>query len=409
MFLCQMETLLEKNTVLNLESVGQSSHILIESFSPDDTRKLKAFVGFHWDHYKDEPQYVPLLDYEYLGARFLGMTGFFERKNAFFKHGESRFFLAYQGDKIVGRCNAFVNHRHNSHWKDKVGFFGNFECINDIQVAKALFDASEKWLKSQGMEVIRGPQNFPVNEATPGFMAEGADTRSIVYYHYTKPYYLDLAKKLGFQPVMNVLSWELSMQENKVMDVLENLSLRIIKRYDVTIEHWGQRSLKERKKEMFDIYNDAWNDNFGFVPFTQEEFYRIVDDMQLVMNKKLFIFIYVKGKVAAFFGGVPNIAEVLATSKTRRVPEIIRAIKLVLMKSKIRGFRLGYLGVKKDFRHLGLDGVMLWKQAKVAKQLGYDYCDIGFVLETNQPIIRVAKKCECTPSKKYTIFQKEII
>ena len=104
------------------------------------------------------------------------------------------------------------------------------------------------------------------------------------------------------------------------------------------------------------------NDNFGFVPFTQEEFYRIVDDMLLIMDKHLFMFLYIKGEAAAFFGGVPNVTEKMQPMGFCKRCELLRAAKMILTKGKTKGFRLGYLGVKQKFRKLGLPAVMLWKE-----------------------------------------------
>jgi len=382
----------------------------IASFSNvthQDKKLLKKFVDFHWKHYHSDPQYIPLLDYEYLGFKLLGMTGFFEPTNLFFKHGEMKFFLAFRGNEIVGRCNAFVNYNHNKHWNDKVGFFGQFETIDDYNVAGALLNAAESWLKSRGMNTIRGPQNLPINEATPGLMTAGFDSRPVMYYHYNKPYYEKLMYGAGFKPVKHVLSWEVSVM-NPMEEKLIRVAKKVIDRYNVTIETWGERPIEERKNEMFEIYNDAWSDNFGFVPFTREEFYSIVEDMQLIMDKGLFVFVYVRGEPAAFFGGVPNIAEKMKPLRGCRRCELLRAAKMLLTKNSVKGFRLGYLGVKKKFRHLGLDGVMLWKQKIYSQEKGYDYCDMGWVLEDNVMVIRIIEMMGATTSKTYTIFQKEI-
>ncbi len=372
-----------------------------------DKKLLKKFVDFHWEHYHSNPQYIPLLDYEYIGFKLLGMTGFFEPTNLFFKHGEMKFFLAFRGNKVVGRCNAFVNYNHNKHWNDKVGFFGQFETIDDYNVAGALLNAAESWVKSRGMNTIRGPQNLPVNEATPGLITAGFNSRPVMYYHYNKPYYEKLIYGAGFKPVKRVLSWEVSVM-NPMEEKLLRVAKKVIDRYNVTIETWGERPIEERKNEMFEIYNDAWSDNFGFVPFTREEFYSIVEDMQLIMDKGLFVFVYVRGEPAAFFGGVPNITEKMKPLRGCHRCELLRAAKMLLTKNSVKGFRLGYLGVKKKFRRLGLDGVMLWKQKIYSQEKGYDYCDMGWVLEDNVMVIRIAEMMGATPSKTYTIFQKPI-
>jgi len=387
----------------------QHGDITLISFgneSKEEQGLLKRFVDFHWTLYADDPQYVPLLDYEYLGLGLIGMTGFFEPKNLFFKHAEMRFFLAERQGEIVGRCNAFVNHRHNAHWKDKVGFFGQFECLDEVNVATLLLDEATAFLKSLGMDTVRGPQNLPVNDATPGCLTEGFDSRPVMYYHYNKRYYSALIEKMGFHTAKRVLSWEVE-PARPMEEKLVRVAKKVIERYGVTIEDWDARPLEVRKKEMLEIYNAAWNDNYGFVPFTQEEFDQIIDDMMLIMDKKLFVFLYVKGEAAAFFGGVPNVSENLGRiGKLRRV-ELIRAIKLILGAKRNKGFRLGYLGVKPKFRRLGLDGVMLWKQ-KLYSQTKYDYCDMGWVLEDNTLVLRLVDIVQGVPSKTYTIYERPI-
>jgi hypothetical protein len=373
----------------------------------EDRKFLRQFVDFHWSHYEKDPEYVPLLDYEYLGFSLIGMRGFFEPANLFFKHADMRFFLAKQDGQVVGRCNAFVNHNHNRHWNDKVGFFGQFESVNNPAVCKALTGAAEGWLRGQGMDAVRGPQNLPVNEATPGILTAGFDTRPVIYYHYSKPYYESLLLSSGFKPIKRVVSWETEVQR-PIEEKLNRLGQKIIDRYGITIESWGKRPLKERKAEMLEVYNDAWNDNFGFIPFEQDEFYRIVDDMQLIMDKDLFLFIYVKGELAAFFGGVPNVAEYLKPIRGLRRAELLRALKMILGKGRVRGFRLGYLGVKKKFRKIGLDGVMIWKQKQYAQEHGYQYCDLGWVLEDNVLILRLGEMMGGKLSKTYTIFEKPL-
>lgn len=376
--------------------------------SAADRRLLKQFVDFHWEHYRDEPRFVPLLDYEYLGFKLLGITGFFEPGNRFFDHGEMTFFLAMRGETVVGRCNAFVNHNHNQHWNDKVGFFGQFECVDDAAVAAALLDAAAAWLRERGMTAMRGPQNLPVNEATPGLLVEGFETRPVVYYQYSKPYYENLLRDYGFQVVKRVKSWEVPV--NRPMEEkLERVGQKVMERFQVRVEHWGERPLAERKAEMLEVYNDAWNDNWGYVPFTREEFYKNVDDMQLIMEKGLFIFLYVKDELAAFFGGVPNIFERMVPGRRCRRCELLRAAKMLLTRHRIHGFRLGYMGVKQKFRRLGLDGVMLWQQKIYSQKRGFDYCDLGWVLEDNVLVIRVVEMMQDVQlSKVYAVMQKEI-
>ncbi|HLP47890.1 MAG TPA: hypothetical protein VK469_18240 [Candidatus Kapabacteria bacterium] len=375
--------------------------------SRQDKKLLKRFVNFHWDLYREDPQYIPLLDSEYLGSRLIGLTGFFESRNLFYKHAEVIFFLATRNNEVVGRCNAFINHDHNKHWHDKVGFFGQFEAIDDLEVTQALLNSAQQWLKSKGMDAMRGPQNMPVNEATPGILTEGFESRPVIYYGYNKKYYEQLLLKSGLEPIKRVRSWEVPVM-NPMEEKLERVAQKVIKRYDITIEPWGKRPFNVRRREMFEIYNDAWTGNFGFVPFEEEEFYTITEGMRLIMDKGLFQFLYVKGEPAAFMGCIPNIYEKMVPSPHFRRWEFLRMLKMFLTKSSIKGFRVGYLGVKKKFHRLGLDGVMIWKQKTYTQGAGYEYSDMGWILEDNLSTTRLADMMGSTPSKTYTIFEKKI-
>jgi hypothetical protein len=377
--------------------------------SPADRKLLRRFVAFHWEHYRNEPQYIPLLNYEYLGNHLLSIHGFFEPSNYFFTYAENVFLLALRDGKPVGRCTAFVNRRHNEQWRDKTGFFGYFESVEDTQVAGTLLEAAADWLRARGMDTIRGPQNLPVNDATPGVMTSGFDSRPVVYYHYNKRYYQKLLEDLGFSPVKQVMSWEVPVM-TPVEDRLSRVAALVQKRGQVTLERWGARPMAERKREMLEIYNEAWSENFGFVPFTAEEFGRIVDDMQLVMDKNFFVFAYVKGEVAAFMGLIPNIAERLKPVPGLRRFELLRALRMFLTLKKIRGTRLGYLGVRKKFRQLGLPALILWDQKHYMQaHTGHTYSDIGWVLEDNRQVISLVEMMEGAKlSKVYTIMEKPL-
>lgn len=396
--------------MVNLTHPRGNSIINITSFSNQSKNSrplLKKFVGVHWDFYKNDSQYIPLLDYEYLGFRLIGVTGFFEPQNLLFKHAEMRFFLAEQDKRILGRCNAFINHNHNLYWNDKVGFFGQFESVEDPDVAEALLNAASDWLKKQGMDTMRGPQNLPVNEATPGCLTKGFDSRPVMYYHYNKPYYADLLHRCGLRPVKKTFSWEVQVQ-SPMEDKLDRMAQKVIDRSGLKLETWGERPLKIRKQEMFDIYNDAWSDNWGFVPFTREEFDRVIDDLRFVMDKRLFLFIYIQNEPVAFFGGVINLAERMHPISWCPRCELLRAAKAVLTRKKAAGFRLGYLGVKKKYHHLGLAGVMIWKQKQYAQSAGYEYADMGWVLEDNVPTIKLAEMMNADLSKEYTVFERTL-
>ena len=137
---------------------------------------------------------------------------------------------------------VYLIYRYNEHWGDKVGFFGQFETIDDPTVPTALITAASDWLKSKGMNRMRGPQNLPVNEATPGILTKGFNSRPVMYYHYNKPYYEKLLRDIGFEPVKQVYSWEVRVQ-NPMEEKLARVAQKVIDRFELTIEDWGDRPL----------------------------------------------------------------------------------------------------------------------------------------------------------------------
>jgi hypothetical protein len=388
-------------------SIGKIEIASFSNKTKDDKILLKRFIDFHWEHYRRDPRYIPLFDYEYLGNRLFGIHGFFEPNNLFYRYADIVFFLASRNGKSIGRCFAFTNSRHNTRWKDKVGFFGEFECVDDREVCAALIGAAETWLKGRGMDTIRGPQNLLVNEATPGILTDGFDARPIVHYHYNKPYYKYLLTGAGFKPVQNIVSWEVAVND-PMAEKMERVAKKAIERYGVVLEPWDARPYKMRRVEMLEVYNEAWHDNFGFVPFGEEEFFVILDDMKMIMDKGLSMFAYVKGELAAFFGGIPNIAERMVPGRVLRRCELLRMLRMFLTLGKVKGFRLGYLGVKDKFRHIGFGGIMVWKQKLYSQKKGYEYCDIGWVLEGNREAALMAKFMNAKLTRTYTVFQKPI-
>jgi hypothetical protein len=228
-----------------------------------------------------------------------------------------------------------------------------------------------------------------------------------VHYHYNKPFYKELLTAAGFKPVQNIVSWEVRVNE-PMIEKMERVAKKAIERYDVVLEPWDARPYKVRREEMLEVYNEAWHGNFGFVPFEEEEFFAIVDDMKMIMDKGLSMFAYVKGELAAFFGGIPNIAERMVPGRTLRRLEFLRLLRMFLTLGKVKGFRLGYLGVKDKFRHIGFGGIMVWKQKLYSQKKGYEYCEIGWVLEGNREAALMARFMNAKLTRTYTVFQKPI-
>jgi hypothetical protein len=388
----------------------QNEDIEIIKFSNQtakDKKLLRKFVNFHWKLYENESRFIPLLDYEFLGSGLLGITGWFHPDNLFFKHGEMAFFLAQKKGTVLGRTCAFVNHNHNKYYHDKVGFFGFFESKNDQPVVNALLDAAAVYLKTRGMESMRGPQNFPINESTPGALVEGFDTLPYIYYHFNYPYYEILFKNYGMEVIKKVVSMAGPTNrpiENRLLTINEKVKAI----YSVTLETFSRKRWKVLRQYMFEIYNEAWQDNWGFVPFEKEEFFSNLEGIKLIWDPKMFIFAFVKGEPAAFIGAVPNILEKMTPIPGLQRAELLRAAKMLLTKGSIKSYRTGYFGIRPKYRKIGLDAVLFCEGKRYVQSKNYQACDVGWILEDNELVLRVSRFMGGERSRTYAIFQKDI-
>ncbi len=371
----------------------------------DFSHHIREFVSFHWRHYRHEPRFIPLLNIEFLGLKIVGMRGFFEPSYSLFQHGKVCFLTAYRDREVVGRTMVFTNDHHNQHWHDHVGFFGFFECIEDQEVANKLLSTAGQWLREQGMDTLRGPQNLPINEATPGILIDGFDAIPMVYYHYNHPYYQKLLVENGMQLAKRVMGFKVPVQ-TPIAAELKEVTARLRQRYNIRIEPFTRRNIKEFREYMFEIYNEAWDNNWGFVPFTRNELFRNIEDMMLIWDPAMFLFAFVDEQPAAFFGSVPNIFERMKPNYAFRRLDIIRAVKMLLTKHRIKTFRQGYFGIKPKYRRIGLDAILLYEAKAYTQQQGYESCDIGWVLEDNTAILKATDFMGGHLSREYGIYQK---
>ena len=380
----------------------------ILSFGPEDRRNCKRFVDVHWRLYKNEPRYVPLLDFEFLGFKPLGITGYIDTGNPFFEHGRMRLFLARRDGEDIGRLCAYVNDDHNAHTGEETGFFGFFAAPDDPVVARALVDAAGDWLRTQGMTHIRGPQNLPVNESTPGALVEGFDTEPVIYYHYNHPYFGRLFEQCDMQVIKRVTSMDVPIY-TEVNPRLVRIAEYRMKKHNIHISTFAEGDFKQLRQDMLTIYNDAWRDNWGFVPFREKDFFSNLDDMRLVWDPGMFWFLYVGGEPAAFFGVVPNILDRMRPFALPFRHELLRAGKMILTKGACKGIRLGYFGICHKYRGLGLDALIYVHSKRHMQRLNkYRYCHVGWVLEDNELMKAGVASMGGEVNRVYAVYQKPL-
>jgi len=331
-------------------------------------------------------------------------------KNPFYNHSEIELYLCYdEDDNIVGRIAAIVNTNHNILHNDKVGFFGFFECINNQDVANILFKTAEQWLKNKGMEYIRGPVNPSMNDEN-SFLYENFDDLPYILMPYNPKYYNELAENYGFYKAKDLYAYKLTT-ENFATDKMVRLYDNLIKRYKITIRNINLKNnsqFKEDIKLIKEIYNKAWELNWGFVKLTDEEIDFFANDLKLIAEESLAFFIYSDNKIVGFHLALPDYNQVFKYNKTGNTLETLW--NLITKKNKINRCRIIILGILPEYRNKGIDAVMYMESGLRAKKLGYIEGEASWILEDNEMMNRgLTTTMNAKLYKKYRIYEKRII
>lgn len=360
-------------------------------------RQRKAFVKLPWRIYGGDPLWVPPLIMERIA--FID-----PRKNPFFQHAEVALFLAFKDGNLAGRIAAIVNHNHNAFHKDKVGFFGLFECINDWDVARSLFDEAASWLRKRGMEVMRGPMSFSTNEEV-GLLVEGFHESPMIMMPYNPTYYAELIERYGFRKEMDLLAF---------IRTADDMPQKLYRIADKTREKRGftlrKVRMEELEKEILrfkEVYESAWERNWGFVPMTQAEIDHMAKELRKILDPDLVFFAEIDEKVVGFSLALPDINQALKRINGRLLP--FGLFKLLYYSRKIDQLRVLLLGVAQGYRRMGIDAALYMETFKEGLKKGYKRGEFSWILETNEAMIRPLERLGARHYKTYRVYDYPLV
>ncbi|HEK20043.1 MULTISPECIES: hypothetical protein [unclassified Mucilaginibacter] len=365
----------------------------------ESKKQLGAFIDFPHELHKNDPYYVPEL---FIAQRDLLTT------HPFHKHSSLQTFLAYDGDKIVGRIAAIYNTNHNSFNKVNEGFFGFFDVINDQETANLLLDEATKWVKAKGATNIVGPVNPSTNEVA-GLLVKGFDSSPMVMMPYNPEYYITLLENYGFSKQTDLLAWHWdgSNYNDKSLQMLDKLQERLKRNSNVTIRKIDMKNFKKEADTLRDVYNSAWDKNLGFFPMTNDEFDYTAKDLKMILDPDFALLAEQDGKIVGFGVAIPDINPILKTiKKGRLLPTGI--FKLLFSKKKIKGIRIMLLGVIEGYRKLGIEACLYGSIIKAYKAKGLQYAEASWTLEKNDMVNRAIEAIGGDQYKTYRIYQKAI-
>ena len=358
----------------------------------------KQFIEFPYRHYSGDEHWIPPLKME---QKKLIDTD----KNPFYNHGNIALFLAEQNGEICGRIAAIEDHRYNEHHGTNTGFFGFFESIDDESVVRLLFKVVTDWLRKRGYDEVLGPANPSMMDEI-GILVQGFDYDPSILMPYHKPYYDKQIKAAGLEKAMDMYAYRVT-QQTVSFDRMYRAEEIVRRRYPkLRIREINLDKIEEEVQIVRNIFNQAWKDNWGFVPLTEEELAATAKDFKMILDPKVAHIAEMDGEPIAFSVALPDLNQALKHLDGTLFPFGI--FKLLWYKRDIDRIRTALMGVVPEYQGKGIDA-LLHKEAIInGREAGYKSSELSWVLETNSNMIRVAERIGATIEKTYRMYGSEL-
>jgi GNAT superfamily N-acetyltransferase len=360
---------------------------------------LKRFVDLPYRLHAGTP-WIPPLKLERWG--FLSRT-----LNPYFKHGDAELLLAWRDGRVVGRASAQIDHAFNEYHQSRQGMFGFLELEEDPEALAALLDAAAHWLRERGCDRMVGPMDLSMNDEC-GILIEGHELEPIIRQPWHPPYYQRLCEQAGLEKAMDLFSWDLDVSNRgtTLLPVLEQLDQKAKGEHGVTIRKMSRLKMRSEMDGFAEIYNSAWSENWGFVPYSKEDLDAYALDLQLVYMPDWFMVAEKDGETIAIAISPPDLNQVLKKMGGRIFPT---GWWHYLNKGRIcTRVRIGFLGVKPEYQHTGVAAALYIAHFEAAERTRQSRGEASWILETNEAMNRGLEAMGGEIVKKHRIYEQAL-
>ena len=367
----------------------------------DGRADLREFITLPFRLYEGNDRWVPPLMSE--RRRHLD-----RRRNPFFKHADAEYFLAERGGRVVGRISAQIDQRFNEFHDNDWGQFGFFECENDPAIARALIDAAFGWLRERRRDHAIGPLDFSTNHEC-GLLVEGHEWAPQILENWHHPYYAELLEGCGLEKAMDLYKWQLHVSRREdVLPIVFELADKLEPEHGITIRGMRRRDMKAEVERFMEIYNAAWEKNWGFVPLTDDEIEGYAKELKPILDENWAMVAETReGETVGVALTLPDYNQVLKKLNGRLLP--LGWITALRERKKIDSVRVFALGVKPEYQHTGVAAGLYKRHFDMAASTPQsEHAETGWILEINKPMNRAMEAMGGNIIKTYRIYGADL-
>ena len=360
-------------------------------------RELNTFIKLPWRLYRNEPNWVPPLVFE--RKRFLDRS-----RNPFFKHAEVELFLAWRGDQPVGRISAQVDRNFNEFQHHEWGMFGFFESEDDPEVAAALLSSAAEWLRARRRDRMVGPMDFTTNDEC-GVLVDGYDLLPTVLTNWHHPYYPALIEGAGLTKAMDLYMWSLDVANREaVHPAIWRIAEEVESKYGITVRNMRKKDMEAEIGRFLEVYNAAWERNWGFVPLTEEEVRHYAKDLKQILDENWAFLAEKDGEPVGAALTLPDYNQVFRHLDGRLLP--FGWAKFLWYKRKIDRVRVFALGVKPEYQHTGVGAKLYERHWEAGERTRQGRGETGWTLESNKPMNRAMERMGGRVIRTYRVYER---
>ena len=381
---------------------SDNSTLVVRPVETADDRE--AFIKLPWCVQGNDPNWVPPL----LMERREHLN---PKKNPLFDMAEVRLWLAYRGSRCVGRISAQINRAHLERYQDSTGHFGMIEAEDNSETFAALCDAALTWLRDQGMKRVLGPFNLSINEES-GLLVKGYDRPPSLMMGHSPPYYAKQLEAQGFTKAKDLICYDYDTTK-ALPRSLTALVEKATREENLVIRPLNLRRFDEELAQVIDVFNDAWSDNWSFLPFTQADIRHMAKSLRPLIRSKSGVIAERNGEAVAMCIALPNINEAIADLNGELLPFGWLKLLWRLKVSGIKSGRMPLMGVRRRYHGTPLGAALACAVIDVVRanqiEFGVTRGELSWVLEDNYGVDRIIRKWGGDPYKTYRVYEKALV